>query len=234
MAKETRLNDSAEIYSKRTQQTEKQKLREMSFSQKVQYFKDYYFKILLGSIVTIGFVTWILVTVLMPKKETILNAAVINDTWNAEKETTFINDLNKFFAINPKKQNIQFDTSYYITDKNPASMSTEEKLVTYIMANQIDVIITDEATFKKYAYNGYFSDLADQLPTNVYSKLSDYFYTSNTQSDKEQSAYGIYLDDSERFKELGSILKKPVIGIVANSKYRENGVKLIQYLYDLK
>ena len=42
LAKETRLNDSAEIYKPRDEKTERQKLKDMSFKDKITYFNDYY------------------------------------------------------------------------------------------------------------------------------------------------------------------------------------------------
>ncbi len=237
MAKETRLNDTADIYTKRENQTEKQKLGDMTITEKFQYFKDYYFKKIFMVCLLSGIAIWFLYTVLSPKTETVLYAAIINDALDNEKTDVLTKELEQYYKINPEKQEIVLDYNFYIDEENGGTETTAsvQKLGTYVAAEQIDVIITDEKTFQGYAYNGYFVDLADQLPTDLYSNLSDSFFMSETDEKKtEKNAYGVYLTDCEKYKNLGSMIEKPVIGIVANSKYRENGADFIKYLYDLK
>ena len=87
------------------------------------------------------------------------------------------------------------------------------------------------------AAQGYFLDLAEALPTNLYSRVSDRIYLTRTQEARGETveygkftAYGIYLDGFSRFESLGTGLEKPVIGIVANTAHRKNGVKMLEYL----
>lgn len=234
MAKETRLNDNADIYAKRNIQSEKQKFREMNTIEKLHYFKDYYLMKLIIIGMIIGISIWIIYTILSPRDETILYTAIVNDSIAPEKTDELTKELETYFNITSPKQNIVIDANFIIDPENITShtIASEQKLSTYIFAKQIDVIIANEEFFANYARFGYFADLADLLPTNLYSYLSDSFYISDTDENKDLNAYGIYLTDNKKYKELDSILEKPVLGIVVNSKYRNNAVDFIEYLND--
>ena len=112
-------------------------------------------------------------------------------------------------------------------------MVSEQKIVTYLSAGEIDVIITDEKQFERYASLGYFTNLANELPTEIYSYFSDSFYLATSETDGIPYAAGIYLTDSPVYTETGTIIEKPVVGIVANSKNTENACSFIKYLFKL-
>lgn len=233
MVKETKLDENAEIYKKReTTVTEKQKLKDMTTKEKFQYFNDYYRnKTIIAGIAIVTTVS-ILYTVLTPKPETVLYAAIVNDSLEEEAVEQLTSEFATFVDIDLKSKEIVIDSSYYISeDSANISMASEQKLTTYLYAKDVDVIITDEAQFAKYADQGYFDNLSDHLPTDLYSDLSDSFYLANEVEGNSINAYGIYLDKSKVYQETGSIIEKPVIGIVANSKNKEYGVEFIRYLF---
>ena len=231
MAKDTRLEESAEIYKKRKNVPEKQKLKDMTRKEKIQYFNDYYRnKTVIGVIILAALVS-ILYTVFSAKPETILYAAIINDSLDEDKKNELTSDFAEKAQIDLDSKEIIVDSSFFISDENPsASMASEQKLMVYTSANDIDVIITDEEQFKHYQSQGFFDDLSENLPEDLYSKLGDSFYLVNDTKDDSINAYGIYLDGSKVYKETGSVIEKPVIGILANSENKEYGVKFIRYL----
>jgi hypothetical protein len=234
--KDSTLDDSAEIYQPREQLTEKQKLSEMTFSEKVTYFNNYYrFKTLVG-IAILGLIIYAAYSILTPKPATVLYAAVLNYALDDETAATLQTDLGEYLNINPAKQEVKVDTSFYLGTDDDASeytMSMQQKLVTYLYASEIDIIIAPESVFASYAHNGYMSKLSDELPTDLFSALSDSFYYSGTEDDATESAYGIHLDDAIIYDKSGAAIDNPVIGIVVNSKYKQNGTELIRYLFDL-
>lgn len=232
MAKNTRLDESAEIYKKRKETVpEKQKLKDMTMKEKLQYFNDYYKnKTLIAIIVLVALVS-IIYTVFSAKPETILYAVIINDSLDEDKKNELTSDFAAKAQIDLDSKEIIVDSSFFISDENPsASMASEQKLMVYTSAQDIDVIITDEEQFKHYQSQGFFDDLSEHLPTDLYSKLGDSFYLVNDVKDDSINAYGIYLDRSKVYKEAGSVIEKPVIGILANSENKEYSVEFIQYL----
>lgn len=240
MAKETRLNDSAEIYVKREKQTERQKISEMTTKEKIAYFNMYYTKKVLIGLVGICLLGYILYTTLSPKPEELLNVAVINEYYDQEHIKSFLDDLNQYFNVDPDNQKINYDYSYYMSDNDVTGNTTSstQKLSTYVAVNQIDVIIADEDTFKDLTTVGYFINLADILPADMYTRLADHYYNGIIQDevlqDKEdpgaEKAYGIYLTDSSVYKSSGSTLDKPILGIVSNTPHDENVISFVRYL----
>lgn len=240
----TRLDDNAEIYKRREQKSERQKLSELNFSGKVEYFKNYYLKKLLAFLIIGGMLTWILVTMLSPKPETVLSVALINfplDQTDIEQMTT---DLSDILNVDSETQEIVFDTGY---DLNNYDYASAEKLTTYTYAGEIDIFIAPESQFLKYAFSNTMASLTDILPTDVYSTLDtdDLFICKTRQDDEElpseakgpEGVYGIYIDDLSMFDFFtpdSIVSDPPVIGVVISGKNQENAVEFIKYLLKQK
>lgn len=234
--KDTVLDDSAEIYKPREKKTEKQKLSEMTFKEKVIYYNNYYRLATIVVIAIIAAAAYLIYSIVTPKPETVLYAAVLNSAIDEQTASTLQTDFGEKLGIDPKTQEILIDTSFYLgNDSNVSeySMATEQKLATFFYAGQIDVIIAPESVFANYAHLGSFVKLSDELPTELCTALADSFYNSDTEDDKTSSAYGIYLDGAKIYDNKGELTDKPVIGIVANSKYKQNAVELVKYLFNM-
>ncbi|HEX3077417.1 MAG TPA: hypothetical protein VHQ24_11195 [Lachnospiraceae bacterium] len=233
MAKETKLNDEAGIYQRRAKQTEKQKMKDMSPKERLSYINMYYKKpIIIGCIIVVALCS-LLYSVFSPKPEDILNVAVVNDYMEEDKQGAFVDSLKDYLQIDSDKQQINFDATYYVSNTTSAelSSSSQQKIMTYVAAKQLDVIIADEDYFKRLCNAGYFCDLAEQLPADMYSYLSDSYFISTTDESTEQNTYGIYLDKSAVYKSTGSVLDKPILGIVANSPNKDYAQSFIKFLF---
>ncbi len=239
-AKETRLDDSAEIYKKREKMTERQKLSEMNTTEKWDYFKQYYYKKLLATLVIVGFVGYFLYEVLSPKPDTVLSVAMVNYPLDEVTLTQLENDIKDLLNVNEETQNILIDTGY---DLNNHDYASAEKLSTYAFAGEIDLFIAPESQFVKYAFSNSLAPLTDALPTDVYSALSDRLFSCRTRlSDEEvpseakgpEGVFGIYAEDLPMFKAYqGYMQDPPVIGIIVTSKNTENAVSTIRYLFGI-
>jgi hypothetical protein len=244
LAKETRLDDSADIYAKREKKSEREKMKDMTSKERLEYFKTYYLKIVIGSVLVLGVLVYILYQALSPKPDVLLNIAVVNDYFEQEQVKNFLSDLDSYFEVDSDKEKITFDYNYYIsdTDESQNSMTSLQKLTTYVYAKDIDVIITDEAYFKNLTEQGYFISLTELLPTDIYTELVDKYYTGAIVEEDDQGEtstgseepYGIHLDDSTVYKNSGSTMTRPVIGVVSNSPNKDNAIKFIKYLLELK
>lgn len=235
--KDSVLDDNASIYSRRDKKSEKQKLNEMSFSEKISYLKTYYLTKTIVIIVIIGFVGYLGYSLLSPKAENVLYTAIINYALTEEEASKLQDDFSNLLELNPEKETMNFDASYYLGlngDVSEYTLSTEQKLTTYLFAGEIDVIIAPEADFKKYASFGYLSKLTDELPTDLCTQLASSFFYSTTEDNKASGAYGIYLENAELYDITGKVIENPMIGIVVNSENKQNAVKLIRYLFQLQ
>lgn len=230
--KETRLKEDAAIYSKRQDnKSEKEKWSNLSSHEKVQYFKDYYLKFVIAGALILAFIIWFLYSIFKPKPETMLTVTLINSTMTDEASEALASQLSGYLDIDTEKQEIFIDTSLFLDDENPseATMASEQKMVAYAFSGELDIIIAQEDVFERYAKQGYFINLAEALPSNLYSQFNDTFYMTRAENDTEDIPYGISIAGYERFENLESYIQNPVIGIMANTKHKSNAVDTIQW-----
>lgn len=234
----TLLDDNAEIYKHRAPQSEREKLREMDFSEKLAYFKIYYLKKLLATLVIGGFVIWIIVTMVTPKPERVLNVAFINYPLTQDYLDKMNTDLTELLKVDSENQELFFDTSYDLVNHDYASA---EKIMTYTYSGEIDVFIAPESQFLKYAFSETMWPLTDLLPTDLYSTFStsDLLVSKTRASNDEvvpeeatgpEGVYGIYLRDLEMFNIFDTSTDPPVLGVVVTAKNKENSISYIKYL----
>lgn len=236
--KETRLQEDAYIYSKREETDEKQKWKNLDRAGKFQYFKDYYLKkLIIGGLAAAG-VIWLLVTVLTPEPEMDLYIALINSSAPQEKEELLTGELAALLG-SESVENITLDSSYFIhlEEMDQGSLGSIQRLSAQAYTKMVDAVIADEEEFHYFARQGYFMDMAEALPTDLYSRLADNIYLDRMELEKsegirygEDIAYGISLKGFEGFEALETGMENPVLGIVANTEKRENGIKALKYL----
>lgn len=235
--KETTLEDDAAIYKPRVEKTEKQKLSEMTLKEKFDYLKTYYLAKTIIVLIAIGLISYLAYSMLAPKNETVLYAAIINYTLTEEKAASLQDDFTKYLNLNEKENNVLLDASFYLgtdDDITQYTMSSNQKLSTYIFAGEIDVIIAPESVMNTYASVGYLSKLTDILPTDVNNALKDSMYYSTTTEDPANSPYGVYIDGSDIYEQIGDSTDRPVLAVLANSSYKDNAVSFIRYIFNLK
>ncbi len=233
--KDSTLDDNAAIYAPREEKSEKQKLKEMNFKEKVAYLRDYYLVKTLIILAALGIASYFIYTMVTPKPVTLLDTAIVNyslsdDTVNKMKE-----DMSTLLIKNPKKEDIMIDSSFYLgngNDNSEYTMGSAQKLQTYMYAGEIDVIIAPESLFQSYATSGVFSKLTDVLPTDLLTSFSDSLFNSTTEDNPVSGAYGVYLDNTSLFKDISNPSDRPVLGVLVNSKHPDNGVEYIKYLFD--
>lgn len=235
--KDSTLDDNASIYAPREEKSEKQKLKEMNFQEKVSYFRTYYLSKTIIGLIVISFAVYFIYTVASPKPETILNAAIVNYPFSDETINKLTTDMAERLQMDSDKEEIMLDASYYLGNGSDASeytMGTQQKLSTYMYAGEVDVFIAPESVFQSYATAGFFNRLTDILPTELLTSLSDSIFSSTTEDNPVSGAYGIYLDNTTLFKDASTAADRPVLGILVNSKNQDNGIDFIKYLFDYK
>ncbi len=232
MPKGTRLEEDAVIYQPRQKQTEKQKLKDMTFQEKIGYLWEYYrihAAVLVGVIALLSYIIYEIIT---PNIETQFYAAIINNTISDEVWEQYGANLSVYLDLDSETEDIQLNYNFYLNSNSEYTMSMQQALTTYIAAGEVDVIIAPESTFKDYVYNGFFEKISDQLPTDLYTSLADYVFISNTEEAPEKNVYGIYLTDSKLFSEHANNTDPYVLGILANAAHKENAAEFLRMLYN--
>ncbi len=253
--KQTTLDNSAEIYQKRKIETEKEKLTQMNWKQKLQYFKDYY---LLKCIIITGLASLLLYIViysLIPKPEPIVSITSINFGIDKSKTDAFTKEALDYLGYNNEEYTISLDTdnSYKTSDQENAISSNyglSEKFTAMIMANQMDLFICDSKSFAEFFPQGFYADLKNLLPKSLMDKLgSDVIIAKSPQLEADAPLAlslnnssvirKLFTIDEEALKEknitseelLDLLLKDYYIGIIYNSVNKEEAVRFIEYLY---
>ena len=253
-AKQTILDDSASIYEKREEQKSiKKTWKELSGKERWTFFKDYYLlKIIIG-VVVIGMLTNIGITVFGPHTEEILSVAVLMDELNSDSTQNMTKELTDLLETD-KHHIVNIDSSYFFAEGGGTSYTGDEKLSTLLYSGIIDVIVADEANFKKYGYFGNLKNLDLFLPDDMKEALEDKLLTANVQVDdsnkkaldeamvgKKELTYedgtpcvmGIDLSDCKKYKALKGYQEHPILTITHNSPNPENTLRFIRYLFDL-
>ena len=231
---ETKLEQDAAIYSKRTEESEKELRKNLTKEQKVQYFRDYYLpKILLGILVA-ALLIWLGKDFFAPKKDVVLYVAVVDDVLGNASVEELKKDLEELYAIDTDKQEIVVNAGF-----SSSSLDSMGQLTTYIYAGEVDVIISSEKEFDILAKSGHFVEYDEAAATKIYADYEEdrrvYVVPETAEgeeedADKEAVNCGIDLEGSRRLKELGSIAAKSYAGIVINSQNQENAAKFITYI----
>lgn len=241
--KETVLNDDAAIYQRREEKTERQKFSEMkTFKEKLNYFRMYYLKTVLAVIAIIGLVISLIYTIITPGDEYLLRVAFVDYPFDIsltqEMETDFIEASGITLGEHEK---IEFDGStYQISTRDVSSASV---LSTHIMAREIDIMIAPESLYTVYAFNGTLLSLTEELPTDLYAKLTDRFFFCKLKQENESIedatgddyVLGIYLDETpfwDKYKQYIFSDERPVVGIVLNGPNRDNAKAFLRYLFE--
>ena len=235
MPKQTKLDEHAVIYQPRKLQTEKEKLKGMPFRDKLSYLREYYKLHAAVAIAVIAIIIYMIYQIITPNVHTRFYAAILDSTINIDTMANYGQDFSDFLQLEPKTEIVTLNDSMNSSIGIEYAANMRGIITTYVAAKEVDVIIAPESEFASYAYSEYFVKLSDELPTDVYSQLTDYFYLTNVEEDPEKNAYGIYLTDTSLFKGATYEDEPYVLGIVANYPHKDNTIKFIKYLFkDLK
>ena len=115
------------------------------------------------------------------RKDTAFNAVLLNasllDQMSSE-QPDFLTDFAEKEGIDLNTSDITFDTSIRIVEDSmdEVSVTSTQKLMAYVAANELDSMITDFNSFQKYANSSLFYDLRDILTEEQLQALEPYFY----------------------------------------------------------
>lgn len=231
--KKTALDDDSLLYQKRDDSFGKKDTSAMTGKEKAGYFKDYYLKTVLIVLAVAAVLGSVLYSMLFNHQESILGIAFIDDACISETEA-FNEHLREFFELTDEGDYI--DTTNYVLSE----YGSQVRFTTLASAGSLDIIFGSEDCFKQYSQMGYFADLSEILPAELYEKIKDRIVmSSEVETDENgditqtlpEAPYGIDISQNALYKEYGGSDGKVIIGIVANTKQTENAVRLIEHLF---
>ena len=159
---------------------EREALKNGTPKQKFSYFWYYYKWHVIISVIVIGMLVSFIYQY-VNRKDTAFNAVLLNasllDQMSSE-QPDFLTDFAEKEGIDLNTNDITFDTSIRIVEDSmdETSVTSTQKLMVYVAANELDSMITDFDSFQKYANSSLFYDLRDILTEEQLQALEPYFY----------------------------------------------------------
>ncbi len=228
--KKTTLDDSASIYQKREEKTDKQKWKELKgFKAKWEHFKAYYLlKVFIWACV-LGFVGYAVYEMVAPDPERMLYVAILDTVVQTDEMEELRVGYEEYISLDTKTQDVYFDNLIMVS--NQSDPTSAQKFTAHAFVGDIDIIIAREGLIKEYA-GYYLRPLSDQLPADLYEELSDkYCYARAVDADGnvgEELPYGFYIGEyAETSPYYGEQI---VLAVVGNSKRTDNAEAFVRYL----
>lgn len=231
--KKATLDDDALMYNRSKDTITREELKQLSFKQKLTYFKDYYAKITIVVIIIIIAVASLLNTTIFNRSTCMLSLILLNG--QMEDSDPLCESLEEYLEITNKNDYVSAE-SFNISD-----YQMNMAYSTRIWAGSADIIICSKSDFEDQAARGYCADLSETLPEEMFSALSDYIVEGqeeeidedgNVLSRYDPQPFGIDLSESSVLEEYEIICQDPVLFITANSPNPDNAVKTLAYFTD--
>lgn len=210
-----------------------QKLDDQPFSKKMEYYWHYY-KVHAIVIVLLALMFGSILHSIITQKETVLSIAYINAFPNVDDET-FIDDFENDLDLNPKKQQVMLDSTYYIDDDStsPYAATYSQKFSANAMAGNLDVVLADAANFDFYGQQGFFQNLKNVLSKEVFDKYEKDFYYVDVSDDasSEKIPVGIKIDQANKIISTASYPNTDAyFGIVTGTENVETALRYLDFL----
>ena len=213
----------------------------MTFSQKIQQFKDYYLGGTLAVLAAAALIIYMVSRVLSPKEAADLAVAVFDTDLSSEALQEMEQAVRESLGL-PEEAVIKIDTGYVSSNTN------EYTRLSLLSANgQVDAVIAGREAFAELAEFGYFKDLSQFLPEDMQSDYAGRFvsfaYESDAVSENAQQKgelasgeypFGMSLKGSTLWDSMtaGSSIKpeEPIVGVILESENDSNVIGLLRVL----
>lgn len=241
---------------------EREAMKQKSFKEKIQYFCDYYKWHVIGAAALIAFVISMIYSV-ATRKEWAFYGAFIN-AYQTPDYNAFCDDFAQYADIDLRKYDVMLDSNIYITDSvyDPGNVDTMERLMVYIAAGDMDVMVSGPKIINRYAYYDTFQDLRQILPQDLQTQLEPYYYymdlaladefdalqesgeTSNVppypadpsspEGMENPVPVGLYVQDCPRIQDAFIFQEDEVIlGVAGNVSQTDTILAFIRMIYDI-
>lgn len=211
----------------------KQSVKDLSLSEKIEYYWQKYKVHIVVTVLLACFFGSILHPIIH-KKETVLSIAYINAFPNVEDQV-IIDDLEKYLQLNPKKQQVLLDSTYYIdnTSDSPYALTYSQKFSVNAMAGNIDVVLSDVTNFDFYGNQGFFRDLSTIFPEEELNLYRDRLYYMDLPGDNfnKKVPIGIKIDRSAKICKTSCYPNLDAYyGVVTGSDHVDAALSFLNYI----
>lgn len=219
---------------KKEAQNEREKLKKMSFRDKLWYIWEYY-KFHLLAVVVVLFILNVVGTSLYRQSFTTrLSFAIVNDrSGGLANCESFETSLHDFLGYG-KKDLIEINEGIFLTfdetKMTEYSYASMAKISALTAGGQLDVMIADEDTISHYTSLDAFLNIRDLIPEEFFeAHKDDFLYAKDGAGNL--IPVGISLEDSSFSQDTGVVMDPPYFAVMGNSDHTEDILRTLQYLF---
>lgn len=156
---------------------ERAALKQAGLKVKLIYFWDYYRWYVIAALIIIGVIIS-QVKFYMEKKDVVFHAGLLNasEVVVSMEDGAHTNEFAVYTGIDTENEEILFDNSMSIGPGMADSYNSAQKLVVYLSAAEIDVMVADVSIVIQYAYQNDFMDMRNILSPEQLEQYQDRFY----------------------------------------------------------
>ncbi len=213
---------------------EREQIKHAPLPKRLEYFKDYYLVPVLITVAAVVFLIVLARSVLF-KKEEVLYVSLINFADLGAAEENLVEPFEELY-INPKKEQVTVDRSTSIsTEKEEINFvkynyESEQKLLTLVLAGEIDLMVSGEDVIEHYEEQDWFDDLSAILDEETLKELDG----SGRILYYNDVPIGVSLEGADLFEEnyyyIGEQEGTVYAAFPAGSECRELAVLFLEYL----
>lgn len=241
---------------------ERAALKNAGFKKKLSYFLYYYkWHVIAGVLIAagIGSIIYEMVT----KKEYAFYAVHMNAAESETAAPEFRQGFLDYAGISSEKYETIFDTTIHISpdpdSMDESTMTSTQKLMVYVAAGEVDVMVSDARSIAQYANSEAFFDMRQLLTQKQLAEYEPFFYYVdmavirewNEAKDNMEYDYKPEFPDPSKPQEMkepvpvGLFIQSPklreaylfregdlVLGVYRNTKHLETALQYIDYLFE--
>lgn len=224
-------------YMKEQGRIEKEKLKTMSFREKIDYIWTYYKAQIIIAALVIAFVVSLVHHLITGNQESILYSMVINsDALQSDDSAPQVYmDFMSEKGLDPKDYKVDYHTGLNVAlDEygEVRDMQIFSVVATLLMSGTVDHIMTNEEVVVMLGEIGYIMPMEEYLPQekiDAYDKEGKIIYGSHPDT-KKKTAFGVSLADSEKMKEADLFSFSPVFATIYRAPHLDNSIDFLYYL----
>ena len=216
--------------------TEKEKFKQMSFSDKLWYIYEYYKFHILGLIGVIMLCCIIGTSIYNSTRETMLYTVVINNPNGMYTNTDPLStEFHEHMGFREKDNTIAESMFiHYGAEATEYSYAAMGKISALIAAADLDFMLCDDEVFEHFYQMDAFLDLEDALPADIWEVVADRAIYTTSPETGETIASAIDISGIP-FMERCAINMQPAhLCIIANTVRMDNCIAMLRYMLDLE
>ena len=218
---------------------QRKKLKDLSFSGKIEYILNYYKIPIIAVILAVLFAGSLTYSIIRNNYDTVCFIAVLDGRITGYDDDTDVlsTGLTDYLGIDGKKEQVDLSYTFSLQEKemDQEAYVSANKLYTYASTSSLDGYLSEKEYIDYFCTdkNIFFWDLRDLFSTEELETLSDYiiYYTH---SSGESFPIAVDISEAPVIKDSDLNMKQPCYGIVSTSKYSENAANFIRFVFNME